>query len=132
MQSKICASLEIKAKTIVVLDDAVTSFDSNRITATHREIVELSDYFRQVIVLTHFQHSVATFLLRYHANENLAFLELEREEFERKKEEILREKEQKAMEKQKLDLSPGYKIRDPQGIYFVTFTVVEFRPPGPV
>jgi REP element-mobilizing transposase RayT len=30
------------------------------------------------------------------------------------------------MKKEKIDHRPGYKIRDPEGIYFITFTVVEW------
>jgi len=42
------------AKTVVVLDDPVTSFDDNRINYTIKEIFELIPHVRQVIILSHY------------------------------------------------------------------------------
>jgi wobble nucleotide-excising tRNase len=50
------------AKTIVVLDDPVTSFDENRVGETHRILVRLSESCQQVILLSHFKDAVASFL----------------------------------------------------------------------
>jgi wobble nucleotide-excising tRNase len=50
---------------IVVLDDPITSFDSNRMTAAHGEIVELSKKVGQIIILSHFEYGVAAFLQVY-------------------------------------------------------------------
>jgi wobble nucleotide-excising tRNase len=59
--------------TIVVLDDPVTSFDNNRISAVHRSIIQLSDVARQVIVLSHYEQELSRFLTTYQNNE-LEFL----------------------------------------------------------
>ncbi|WP_235812446.1 AAA family ATPase [Pseudomonas caricapapayae] len=50
---------------IVVLDDPITSFDSNRMTSAHMEIVELSKSVRQILILSHFESGVAAFLNVY-------------------------------------------------------------------
>lgn len=54
-----------RANTIVILDDPITSFDCNRMTSAHMEIVELSKKVRQVLILSHFEHGVAAFLSIY-------------------------------------------------------------------
>lgn len=51
---------------IVVLDDPVTSFDSNRVGSVHSRIMELAPSIRQLIMLSHFEHGVADFLRKYH------------------------------------------------------------------
>jgi wobble nucleotide-excising tRNase len=50
------------AKTVVVLDDPVTSFDDHRVGQTHRKLVELADRCEQLILLSHFKDGVANFL----------------------------------------------------------------------
>lgn len=66
-----------KKGTIVVLDDPVTSFDNNRITAVHQEIVKLADNIRQVIVLSHYEQEIAKFLNTYRKTKPLKFLSIE-------------------------------------------------------
>lgn len=56
---------EVRAQTIVVLDDPVTSFDEHRISAHNDTIVKAGREFRQVIVLTHFRDQVAQFMRSY-------------------------------------------------------------------
>ncbi|GAB5378813.1 MAG: AAA family ATPase [Aliiglaciecola sp.] len=50
------------AKTIVVFDDPVTSFDDHRVTQTHKKMIELSRRCQQIILLSHFKEGVAQFL----------------------------------------------------------------------
>lgn len=64
--------------TIVVLDDPVTSFDNNRMTAVHKEIVNLSDKVRQIIILSHFEQGVAKFLSTYRNTKPVKLLSIER------------------------------------------------------
>lgn len=54
-----------KSNCIVVMDDPVTSFDNQRMTATHRYIVNLAESIRQVIILSHFQDDVVRFFQAY-------------------------------------------------------------------
>ncbi len=54
-----------KPHTIVILDDPVTSFDNNRITAVHQQIIEISNNFRQVISLSHYKEDIVKFLQTY-------------------------------------------------------------------
>lgn len=69
------------AKTIVVLDDPVTSFDENRITQTHGKLVVLADKCRQVIILSHFKDSVANFLkLHGFSNNDISLIEINRDD----------------------------------------------------
>ncbi|SMF96787.1 Wobble nucleotide-excising tRNase [Methylomagnum ishizawai] len=56
---------QIKESLIVVLDDPVTSFDSDRITAVHQEIIKLYRQVRQVIILSHYDVNVARLLSDY-------------------------------------------------------------------
>lgn len=58
-------SSELRAQTIVVLDDPVTSFDEHRISAHNDALVKAGREFRQVIVLTHFRDQVAQFMKSY-------------------------------------------------------------------
>ncbi|EJN29846.1 hypothetical protein PMI35_02300 [Pseudomonas sp. GM78] len=50
---------------IVILDDPITSFDCNRMTSAHMEIVELSKSVRQILILSHFEYGIAAFLNVY-------------------------------------------------------------------
>lgn len=50
-----------KENTIVILDDPVTSFDSNRVSATHQAVNELSNHVRQVIVLSHYDKEISDY-----------------------------------------------------------------------
>lgn len=54
------------AKTVVVLDDPVTSFDDHRVGQTHMKLMELSERCEQIIILSHFKEGIAHFL-RTHA-----------------------------------------------------------------
>jgi len=54
------------AKTVIVLDDPVTSFDEHRVGQTHMKLMELSDRCEQIIILSHFKEGVAHFI-RTHA-----------------------------------------------------------------
>ncbi len=65
-----------KSNTIVVLDDPVTSFDNNRISAVHRKIVELSDEVRQIIMLSHYEQEISRFLSAYKNNKDICFLSI--------------------------------------------------------
>lgn len=49
------------SKTIVVLDDPVTSFDEHRVSSTHKHVVQLSDRCQQIILLSHFKDGIASF-----------------------------------------------------------------------
>lgn len=46
------------ARCIVVLDDPVTSFDDNRVSAVHRELADLQQHVRQVVVLSHYRYDI--------------------------------------------------------------------------
>jgi wobble nucleotide-excising tRNase len=50
------------AKTVVVFDDPVTSFDDHRVTQTHKKLIELSGRCEQVILLSHYKEGIAQFL----------------------------------------------------------------------
>lgn len=66
-----------KARTILILDDPVTSFDEHRISAHNEALVTAAREFRQVIVLSHFRDQVVRFLQCYSA-EAPRFLVLQR------------------------------------------------------
>jgi wobble nucleotide-excising tRNase len=68
-----------KQNTIVILDDPVTSFDSNRMTTVHQKIKELSASMRQVIMLSHYEQDVAGFLKVYRNIFPITFISIERE-----------------------------------------------------
>jgi len=53
---------EALAKTVVVFDDPVTSFDDHRVTQTHKKMVELSSRCEQIILLSHYKEGIAQFL----------------------------------------------------------------------
>lgn len=50
------------AKTVVVLDDPVTSFDNERVSRIHSAIEQLSNRCEQVILQSHFKEGLANFL----------------------------------------------------------------------
>ncbi len=62
MASLDAISDEDLAKTVVVFDDPVTSFDDHRVTQTHMKFMELSDRCEQIILLSHFKEGVAHFI----------------------------------------------------------------------
>lgn len=55
-------SAEDLAKTVIVLDDPVTSFDDHRVTQTHKKMIELSSRCEQIILLSHYKEGIAQFL----------------------------------------------------------------------
>ena len=61
------------AGSIVVFDDPVTSFDSNRVGAVHRGIINLAAEVRQVIILSHYEQGVADLLVKHKKNKPLSF-----------------------------------------------------------
>lgn len=69
-------STDEKHKTIVILDDPVTSFDNNRITAVHQEIARMSDIVRQVVVLSHYDVEVSKFLSTYKDTKDVGLIEI--------------------------------------------------------
>lgn len=74
-------SLENKtlAKTIIVFDDPVTSFDENRVGQTHSKLVRLADKCQQVIMLSHFKDGVANFLKVHGFSKNdIALIEIKK------------------------------------------------------
>ncbi|MEZ8321680.1 hypothetical protein AB6C72_25105, partial [Vibrio splendidus] len=50
------------AKTVVVMDDPVTSFDDHRVGQTHKKLVELADRCEQLILLSHFKAGIVNFI----------------------------------------------------------------------
>ena len=53
-----------KLRTIIVLDDPVTSFDDNRILKSINRIKETLQCVNQIIILTHYSHFIRNFLER--------------------------------------------------------------------
>jgi wobble nucleotide-excising tRNase len=51
----------VLAQQIVVLDDPLTSFDDQRITAVHRELAASIEKVRQIVVLSHYRHDIEMF-----------------------------------------------------------------------
>ena len=64
------------ANTIVILDDPVTSFDNNRISAVHRNIIQLSESANQIIVLSHYEQELSRFLTTYQNNKDISFFSI--------------------------------------------------------
>tara|TARA_R100000005_G_scaffold22290_1_gene9589 strand:+ start:7841 stop:9928 length:2088 start_codon:yes stop_codon:yes gene_type:complete len=62
-------SAEDLAKTVIVFDDPVTSFDDHRVTQTHKKLIELSSRCEQIILLSHYREGIAQFL-KTHAFSN--------------------------------------------------------------
>jgi wobble nucleotide-excising tRNase len=54
-----------KENSIIVLDDPMTSFDSSRMTAVHREFIGISSQAKQVIMLSHFDTGLCNLLQTY-------------------------------------------------------------------
>ncbi|WP_394225954.1 AAA family ATPase [Pseudoalteromonas spongiae] len=70
---------ESLAKTIIVFDDPVTSFDENRVGQTHSKLVKLADKCQQVIMLSHFKDGVANFLKVHGFSKNdIALIEIKK------------------------------------------------------
>lgn len=65
------------AGSIVMFDDPVTSFDSNRVGAVHRGIINLAEEVRQVIILSHYEQGVADLLVKHKKNKPLSFCMIE-------------------------------------------------------
>jgi wobble nucleotide-excising tRNase len=65
------------AGAVVVLDDPVTSFDSNRVSAVHRAIINLANEVRQVIILSHYEQGVADLLIKHKKNKPLSLCMIE-------------------------------------------------------
>tara|TARA_Y100000815_G_scaffold179957_1_gene163959 strand:+ start:2273 stop:4621 length:2349 start_codon:yes stop_codon:yes gene_type:complete len=63
-------------KSIIVLDDPVTSFDINRRQTVHRELINVAAMARQVIILSHFDSAVVDILSKYKRNKDLAFCQI--------------------------------------------------------
>lgn len=66
----------VLANTIVILDDPVTSFDNNRISAVHRNIIQLSESANQVIVLSHYEQELSRFLTTYQNSKDISFFSI--------------------------------------------------------
>jgi len=66
-----------QAGSIVVFDDPVTSFDSNRVGAVHRAIINLAAEVRQVVILSHYEQGVADLLIKHNKNKPLSFCMIE-------------------------------------------------------
>lgn len=68
------------AKTIVVFDDPVTSFDDHRVGVTYREIVNLSERCAQVILLSHYREGIRQFVnVQGHNNNDVKLLEIDKD-----------------------------------------------------
>lgn len=71
-----CLNENEKKQAIVVLDDPVTSFDCNRMSLAHQEIFELSNTARQVIVLSHYDQAISSFLNTYKNQKDLKLISI--------------------------------------------------------
>lgn len=73
-------SAEERLKTIVVLDDPVTSFDDNRVTKSITLFKGSIDDLDQVIVLTHYPNFIKRFFeVSHNDSANIKFLELKKD-----------------------------------------------------
>lgn len=71
---------EEKSKTIIVLDDPVTSFDDNRITKSITLFKNSIDDLNQVIILTHYPNFIKRFFeVSHNESTNIKFLELKKD-----------------------------------------------------
>lgn len=61
---------------IVVLDDPLTSFDDQRVTAVHRELAANVEKVRQIIVLSHYRHDIEMFFEMFRDHPDLRLLTL--------------------------------------------------------
>ncbi|MCD8431045.1 AAA family ATPase [Tenacibaculum finnmarkense genomovar ulcerans] len=68
---------EEKAKTILILDDPVTSFDDNRVSKSIDLFKDSMKQLNQVIILTHYSSFIKQFSEKTH-NEPIKFLELKK------------------------------------------------------
>lgn len=69
---------EQKRRTIIVLDDPVTSFDDNRIIKSINLIKTTLQSVRQIIILTHYSHFIRNFLERGMNDDiTIAFIQIE-------------------------------------------------------
>lgn len=69
---------EEKKKTIIVLDDATTSFDNGRITSLHREIRRFLNDVRQIIILSHYDKDLAQYWSAHDKSHKATFFSLSR------------------------------------------------------
>lgn len=67
-----------KSRTIVVLDDPVTSFDTGRMTSVHQAIFGMAEHLRQIIVFSHFEHGICNFLTTYRKHKHVKLLQIAR------------------------------------------------------
>lgn len=63
-------------KTILILDDPVTSFDINRRHTVNREIIDISEHARQVIILSHYEPAIVDIFNKYKKNKPLMFCQI--------------------------------------------------------
>lgn len=66
-------------QTIVVLDDAVTSFDDNRMSIAIREMRTRAKAFRQMILLSHYSEFVRRLLELENVDKDFSFLNVEKD-----------------------------------------------------
>lgn len=64
------------AEQIVVLDDPLTSFDDNRITAVHAELAATVEKVRQIVVLSHYRHDIEMFFKTFRDHPDARLLTL--------------------------------------------------------
>lgn len=69
-------SEEDLGRSIVILDDPVTSFDVNRRQAVHKEITDILDRTRQVIILSHFEPAIVDILNKHKRHIKINFCEI--------------------------------------------------------
>ncbi|MCP3659164.1 MAG: AAA family ATPase [Bacteroidetes bacterium] len=79
-----CAKIELKEesekeKTIIILDDPITSFDENRITNTINILEKILNNISQIIILTYYPHFIKRFC-EISNNKNTAFIEIKSKE----------------------------------------------------
>lgn len=65
MASLEAINAEELARTVVVFDDPVTSFDEHRVGQTHMKLMELSGRCEQIILLSHYKEGIAHFIRTY-------------------------------------------------------------------
>lgn len=64
------------SKTIVVLDDPVTSFDDHRVQSTHSRMAKLVGQVGQLILLSHYREGISRLLINYGYSHSIQLLEL--------------------------------------------------------
>lgn len=65
-------------RTVVVLDDPVTSFDDHRITNTYSRMAMMAPRVEQLILLSHYREGVSRLLGTYGHSQSIQLLELEK------------------------------------------------------